>query len=130
MIDNVERQVFLVNNDLSVSWTCPAAMSDAAAEKYQEATLGFTRQIRNAAPEWWAAELQVSNRMNCDADTLGCPTFKEGTRTSKPKCLIVDWTWKQDPTPSPQPPITRQQATAGLQDVDRRIWEHNHIEKP
>lgn len=130
MIDNAERQGFLVNNDLSVAWTRPAGISDATAEKFQEATLRFTRQIRDAAQEWWAAELQVSNQMNHDGYTLGSPSFDEGLRASKPRYRLIDRTWKQDPTPPPEPPISRQQAAAGLQDVDRRIWEHNHIEKP
>lgn len=105
-------------------------MSDAAAQAYREATVRFAQQIRDAALEWWAAELQVSDQINHDRDTLGHATFDEAPRTSKPKYRVVDRTWKQDHSPSPEPPISRQQAAAGLQDVDRRIWEHNHIEKP
>jgi hypothetical protein len=42
----------------------------------------------------------------------------------------VDRTWKQDPVPPRQPLMSREQAKAGLRDVNNRIWDHNHIEKP
>jgi hypothetical protein len=130
MIDNAECQGFVVNDDLSVSWTRPAGMGDAAAEKYGEATRRFSQQIKDAAQEWWAAELQVSEQMRDNSNQLGSPTFDRGSETTKPKFRLVDRTWKQDPTQPPEPPMSRQQAAAGLQDVNRRIWEHNHVEKP
>jgi hypothetical protein len=42
----------------------------------------------------------------------------------------VDRTWKQDPYTPQQPPMSREQAKAGLRDVNNRIWDHNHNEKP
>jgi hypothetical protein len=42
---------------------------------------------------------------------------------------VDNHTYKQDPPPQP-PPMSREQAAAGLRDVNQRIWEHNHIDKP
>ena len=62
MIYNAERQGFVVNDDLSVSWTRPAGISDATAEKYRETTGPFSQQIKDGARGWWAAEQQVPSR--------------------------------------------------------------------
>lgn len=73
MIDNAERQGFVVNDDLSVSWTRPSGMSDASAEKYQQATTSFSAQIKEAATDWWAAEQRVAEQMDRDRGGLRPP---------------------------------------------------------
>ncbi|MHA7650698.1 hypothetical protein ACX9NE_15385 [Mycobacterium sp. ML4] len=62
MIENAERQGYIVRDDLSLSWKRPAGMNDATAEVYQRATEPFTQQIRAAAQSWWDAEERCPNR--------------------------------------------------------------------
>ncbi|MDT5222378.1 MAG: hypothetical protein QOF15_4483, partial [Mycobacterium sp.] len=125
MIDNAECQGFVVSDDLLVSWTRPAGISDATAEKYREATGSFSQQIKDGARGWWVAEQQVSDQMNRDRKALGSITFAERPPSPKPKFQIVDRTWRQDPAPPEQPSMSREQAAAGLKDVNQRIWQHN-----
>ena len=103
MIDNAERQGFVVNDDLSVSWTRPSGISDASAEKYQQATGQFSQQIKAAATEWWAAEQRVAEQMDRDRGGLRTPfsTASDG----RPHIQNVDHhSFKQDPPPPPGPP--------------------------
>ena len=67
--------------------------------------------------------------MNRDRKGLGSITFAGRPASPKPKFQAVDRTWKEDPTPA-EPPMSREQRAAGLKDVNQRIWQHNHIEKP
>lgn len=81
MVDNAERQGFVVNDDLSVSWERPEGMDDATAEKYQNATGPFSEQITAAGQDWWDAEQHISDQVNRDRDGLTVNFSEHGPGT-------------------------------------------------
>ena len=128
MIDNAERQGFVVNDDLSVSWTRPAGISDATAE--------VSGNHRTVFPADQGRRARVVGRRAAGVradeprpQRAGQHHLRRETSEPEAKSQAVDRTWKEDPTPA-EPPMSREQAAAGLKDVNQRIWQHNHIEKP
>lgn len=96
MIDNAERLGFAVKDDLSVSWSQPAGMSEVTAQKYRQASVRFSGEIKNAAQDWWEAEQQVSAQMSRDRDALRMP-FGGSTGASRSGMQLVDYRFPLHP---------------------------------
>jgi hypothetical protein len=78
MIENARRLGFDVNQDLSVSWTRPAGMSDSQAEAYENAVGPFSQQIQAAGKAWWDSELAAAETMTSEANGLTLPFDESG----------------------------------------------------
>lgn len=123
MIDTAERLGFIVNDDLSVSWSQRTGMSDATAEQYRQASVRFSHEIKEAAQDWWAAEQQVAEQLRKDRDRLTAP-FSEpaGTRSG---VQLVDHhvpLHPGGPIPQDPPPYPVNEVIAEATDLDG-----NHI---
>ncbi|VBA54493.1 hypothetical protein LAUMK191_03114 [Mycobacterium attenuatum] len=118
---------FNVGEDLSVADTRTSRTAAEQASRQAQAQ-AFAADIRQRATQLIGAEHEAGAKIT--AATAGiATTFPETPHDHKPHVQAVDHTWEQEPSP-PQPPMSREQAAAGLKDVNKRIWEHNHIYKP
>lgn len=127
-VENAHSAGFDVEEDLSVIDTRTSRTAAQQAARQAQAQV-FAGDIRQRATQLLGIEHEVAAKITAATAGLASTTFPE-TQDYGPHIQAVDHNWKQDPAPPPQPPISREQAAAGLKDVNRRIWEHNHIEKP
>jgi hypothetical protein len=133
IIANAEAQPgVIVNEDLSITYTRPAGISQKTADANSKVVATAAAELKDSVEKWWSAENQVAQQICGAQSEIGNkPNFgSTSPHATRPRIQSVDRHWKQDPSPPPPPPISREQARAGLDDVIRRIWEHNHIEKP
>ncbi len=126
-VEDAHNAGFAVGEDFSVTDTrTNRTVAEQAARQAQ--AQAFAADIRHRAAQLLGVEHEEAASIS--AATAGIATTFPETPHDKPHIQAVDQhTFKQDPPP-PQPPMSREQAAAGLKDVDQRIWQHNHIEKP
>jgi hypothetical protein len=129
-VDDARTAGFGVGEDLSVtdrfSGGSPA---QRAARQAQAQTLAG--DIRQRAAQLVGLDQQVAGKITAAVAGIR-GTFPQNPTVGAPprdnRVHAVDnHTYKQDPSP---PPMSREQAAAGLKDVNQRIWEHNHTDKP
>jgi hypothetical protein len=131
-VEDARTAGFNVNQDLSVTDRSSGGSAvQRAARRAQAETIAG--DIRQRATGLVGLDRQVAGKIT-QAVTGIRGTFPQepsfGTSDKDNHVRTVDNnTYKQDPPPPP-PPMSREQAGAGLKDVDQRIWEHNHIDKP
>jgi hypothetical protein len=122
---------FDVREDLSVTdRSSGGSLAQRAARQAQAQSLAG--DIRQRAAQLVGLDQQVAGKITAAVAGIR-DTFPHNPSSGEPpkdnRIRAVDnHTFKQDP--SPRPRISREQAAAGLKDVNQRIWEHNHIDKP
>jgi hypothetical protein len=132
-IEDARTAGFDVGENLSVTdRSSGGSPAQRAARQAQAQTLAG--DIRQRAGQLVGLDQQVARKIT-DAVAGIRDTFPHdpsfGTPPKDNRVRAVDnHTYKQDPSPPPPPPMSREQAAAGLKDVNQRIWEHNHIDKP
>jgi len=130
-VEDAHTAGFNVNQDLSVTdRSSGGTATQRAARRAQAETLAG--DIRQRATRLVGLDQQIAGKVTAAVAGIRA-TFPEkpssGTSPKANHIRAVDHhTFKQDPPPPP--PMSREQAAAGLKDVNRRIWEHNHIDKP
>jgi hypothetical protein len=130
-VEDARTAGFNVNQDLSVTdRSTGGSAAQRAARRAQAETIAG--DIRQRAAGLVGLDQQVAGKITA-AVTGMRETFPQdpsfGRKSKDNRVRAVDsHTYKQDPPPPP--PMSREQAASGLKDVDQRIWEHNHIDKP
>lgn len=129
-VDDARTAGFDVGEDLSVTDRSRAAPAgQRAARQAQAQTL--VGDIRQRAAQLVGLDRQVAGKITAAVagirDTFPLSPTPDAPPRGNRVHAVDNHTYKQDPSP---PPMSREQAAAGLKDVDQRIWEHNHIDKP
>ena len=104
--------------------------STAQRAARQAQAQALASEIRQRAVQLVSLDQEVAGKI-CAAVAGIRDTFPRDPAAGKPPTDnhvrgVDNHTFKD----APQPAMSREQAKAGLRDVNRRIWEHNHIDKP
>jgi hypothetical protein len=124
---------FDVGADLSVTDRSGGrSLAQRAARQAQAQSLAG--DIRQRAAQLVGLDQQVAGKITAAVAGIR-GTFPRNPAVGEPpkddRIHAVDnHTYKQDPSQPPPPRMSREQAAAGLKDVNERIWEHNHVDKP
>ncbi|MEE6178536.1 hypothetical protein [Mycobacterium sp. 050134] len=122
---------FEVGEGLSVTDRTISGSSAQGAARQAEAR-ALAGNIRQRAAQLAGLDQQVAGNITAAVagirDTFPTDQTAGGQSTENHVRAVDNHTFKEDPPP--QPPMSREQAAAGLRDVNQRIWEHNHIDKP
>lgn len=127
-VQDAHNAGFTVEEDLSVTDTRTGRTAAEHAARQAQAQ-AFTTDIRQRTTQLIGVENDIATKITAATAGIDETTFTEPPHDHKPHIQAVDHDWKRDPPPQ-QPPMSREQAAAGLRDVNQRIWEHNHVEKP
>ncbi|OBF70983.1 hypothetical protein A5750_20935 [Mycobacterium sp. 852002-51613_SCH5001154] len=111
---------FVVGEDLSVSDRMVGGSTVQQAARQAQAQ-ALASDIRQRAVQLVSLDQEVAGKISVAVagirDTFPADNHVRG---------VANHTFKD----APQPAMSREQAKAGLRDVNRRIWEHNNIDKP
>lgn len=119
MIDNTERLGFVVNDDLSVSWSQRAGMGDATAEQNRQASVRLSQLIKDAAQDWWDAEQRVAAQMNRDRNRLQMHFAESSGRRSGIQLVDHHVPLRPgEPFPEDPPPYPVNEVIAEATDLD------------
>jgi hypothetical protein len=129
-VDDARTAGFDVGEDLSITDRLSGGSPAQRAARQAQAQT-FASGIRQRAGQLVGLDQQVAGKITAAVAGIR-DTFpndpSSGTPPQDNRVHAVDHhTFKQDPS---LPPMSRERAAAGLRDVDQRIWEHNHIDKP
>jgi hypothetical protein len=126
-VDDARAAGFSVDDDLSVIDPSSGGPAVYRAARRVEAQT-FAADVRHHAARLVGLDQQVASKITTAAAGIRDTFAQSPTRGAPPKDnhvrAVDSHTYKQDPA-SPHPPMSREQAAAGLKDVDQRIWEHN-----
>ncbi|WP_262491119.1 hypothetical protein [Mycobacterium simiae] len=128
-VQDAHNAGFIVEEDLSIADTRTGRTAAERASRQAQGQV-FAADIRQRATQLIGLEHEVSAKITAATIGIATTTFPETPDNHKPQIQAVDHHWKEDPAPPPQPSMSREQAAAGLKDVNQRIWEHNHIDRP
>lgn len=111
---------FTVGEDLSVQDRMVGGSAAQRAARQAQAQ-ALADDIRQRAAQLVSVDQEVAGKIS--AAVAG---VRDAFPADKHVRGVDNHTFKDAPPPA----MSREQAKAGLRDVNRRIWEHNHIDKP
>lgn len=93
-----------VHEDLSITYTSPAGMSDEDAQINSRIVADAEAELKESASKWWAAENAVAQQIREAQAVVGDEVnFAATDGHPRRHIQLVDHHWKQDPA-APQPP--------------------------